>query len=163
MRIAIPGGGEVALGKLIERSRIPVPEAPAAPASPGAEPASEPERAKPDLDLTDPATVERLVGNYEEQRLAKARAGDLFTLAEMARERGDVDQALALYLSVPKDHPEYSRSRRRIGWDLYTQRLSEPERGIAFVNQALFTRPFEENSWQDLARVYGRTLGIHLR
>jgi hypothetical protein len=39
----------------------------------------------------------------------------------------------------------------------------QPERGVVLVQEALLADPFSGNSWQDLARVYGRALGVPVK
>lgn len=73
---------------------------------------------------------------------------------------GDPQELLALYRSVPRDHPSYARACRRIGWHLYGDELEEPERGVAYLNEALLRDPLDGNSWQDLCRGYLGTLGL---
>jgi len=86
--------------------------------------------------------------------------GDIYGLAEFALRQGDHEQALALYRSLPKEHPRYGRAQRRIGWDVYTKGLDDPDRGLAFVNRSVREDPTEGNAWQDAFRVYAATLGF---
>ena len=86
----------------------------------------------------------------------------VFRLAENARRAGRFDEAAALYLSIPEDDPRYARSRRRLAWDVLTKGQGQPQRAVAYANEAVALDPFNGNSWQDLARVYGATLGLDL-
>ncbi|MHC4846637.1 MAG: tetratricopeptide repeat protein [Planctomycetota bacterium] len=86
--------------------------------------------------------------------------GDIYGLAEFALRQGDYEQALALFRSLPKEHPRYGRAQRRIGWDVYTKGLDDPDRGLAFVNRSVREDPTEGNAWQDAFRVYAATLGF---
>jgi hypothetical protein len=86
--------------------------------------------------------------------------GDIYGLAEYALRQGDFDQALALFRSLPKEHPRYGRAQRRIGWDVYTKGMDDPDRGVAFVNRSVRDNPTEGNAWQDAFRVYAATLGF---
>ena len=86
--------------------------------------------------------------------------GDIFGLAEYSLLNGDHEQALALFRSLPKEHPRYGRAQRRIGWDIYTRAMNEPNLGLAFVNRSVLESPGEGNAWQDAYRVYAATLGF---
>jgi hypothetical protein len=86
--------------------------------------------------------------------------GDIYGLAEYSLRRGDHEQALALFRSLPPGHPRYARAQRRIGWDIYTKAMDEPDRGLAFVNRSVMDDPGEGNAWQDALRVYAATLGF---
>lgn len=86
--------------------------------------------------------------------------GDIFGLAEYSLQKGDHEQALALFRSLPKEHPRYGRAQRRIGWDIYTREMDEPGVGLAFVNRSVLDSPGEGNAWQDACRVYAATLGF---
>jgi len=86
--------------------------------------------------------------------------GDIYGLAEYALDQGDLDQALALFRSLPEEHPRYGRAQRRIGWDIYTKGLDDPNRGLAFVNRSIRDDPTEGNAWQDAIRVYAATIGF---
>ena len=97
------------------------------------------------------------------RRRERALAGDLFALAEIQREEGRTDEALALYLSVPRSHSNYALARRRAGWHILADERGQPERAVPLVQEALLAEPFNGNSWQDLARVYGRALGVPVR
>jgi hypothetical protein len=134
--IPLPDGEVVPLAQVVERSKRTPLTAP-----------------RPTSPPTDPA-------KHEERPHEAARAGDLFALAEFLYDEGRFDEALAVYLSVPKGHPQYARARRRAGWHILADERGEPERGVPLGHQALFAKPFDGNSWQDLARVYGRTLGL---
>jgi len=87
------------------------------------------------------------------------RFGPTFALAHQREADGDYDQAIALYLSIKEAEPGYAYSRRRVGWHILAKQ-GQAARGVRYVQQALIADPLNGNSWQDFARVYGRTLGI---
>jgi tetratricopeptide (TPR) repeat protein len=87
-------------------------------------------------------------------------ADPLFALAEHARRQGRHEEAMALYLSIPRDSDRYARARRTVAWNILTQELDRPEQAVRLVNESLHADPFDGNGWQDWARVYGRTLGL---
>lgn len=91
---------------------------------------------------------------------ALARDDPIFRLAELARREGRLDEAATLYLSIPEDAPRYGRAQRRLAWDVLTKGQGQPRRAVAYAHAALAAEPFDANSWQDLARVYGATLGL---
>ena len=93
-----------------------------------------------------------------EQR--RAPASDLYSLAEWHRHGGQIDQAEALYASIPEGHPQWSRARRRLAWDVYTKGHGQPGRGVPLAHQSLRSDPLDGNAWQDAARVYLATLGL---
>jgi hypothetical protein len=84
---------------------------------------------------------------------------DPFAVAEWHRHEGRLDQAEALYLSMPDNHPQWARSRRRLAWDVFAKE-GEAGRGVPFVHESIMAEPFDGNSWQDAARVYAATLGL---
>jgi hypothetical protein len=88
--------------------------------------------------------------------------GPVFRLAEHHRQGARLDQALALYLSIPEGDPDYGHAQRRIAWDILTLGHDDPAAGVAYTHRALAAEPLDGNSWQDLVRVYGRTLGLPL-
>ncbi len=89
-----------------------------------------------------------------------AREGDLVQLGRYALREGRVEEALALWRSVPRGHEDWARAQRFIGYEIYGKALDEPRKGVAYVNRALAAQPFEGNSWQDLGRVYAQSLGL---
>lgn len=94
------------------------------------------------------------------QSAIREHEGTVFHLAEVARHEGRLDEAAALYLSIPEDDRRYGRAQRRLAWDVLTKGQGQPRRAVAFAHAALAAEPFDANSWQDLARVYGATLGL---
>jgi hypothetical protein len=91
-----------------------------------------------------------------------SRFGPVFSLADEHLRNGNLDQAEALYLSIPEDHPGYAIARRRLAWDILSEGRGQPERGVDYVHEALLAEPMNDSSWQDLARVYGSTLGFDM-
>ncbi|MCI0589858.1 MAG: hypothetical protein L0323_23840 [Planctomycetes bacterium] len=158
--ISLPDGEVVPLRELVERSAT----------APAPEDSSRVVRTRVDLPNRT-STRPRFEGNPDAlragesggRRRERAQAGDLFALAEIQREEGRTDEALALYLSVPRSHPNYALARRRAGWHILADERGQPERGVPLVQEALLADPFSGNSWQDLARVYGRALGVPVR
>jgi hypothetical protein len=88
--------------------------------------------------------------------------GPVFQLAEHHRQGERLDQALALYQSIGPDEPDYGIAQRRIAWDILTLDRGDPAAAVPYVHRALAAEPTGGNSWQDCARVYGRTLGLPL-
>jgi hypothetical protein len=86
--------------------------------------------------------------------------GPVFKLAEHHRQAGRLDQSLALFQSVPPGDPDYARAQRRIAWSILTYERNEPEAAVPYAHRALAAEPYDGNSWQDLVRVYGRTIGL---
>jgi hypothetical protein len=109
-----------------------------------------------------PATAS---GPTAEELVAAALAHEpqVFRLAEAATRAGRLDEALALYQSVPEGDPGWALAQRRIAWNILTEGRDEPRRAVSYVQAALEREPFKGNSWHDLARVYAATLGIHVR
>ena len=67
---------------------------------------------------------------------------------------GNFDDAAALFERVPPDHPQYAKAMRFLGWEIYTNALGDPKRGVAYVNRAIWSEPFSGNAWQDWSRTY---------
>lgn len=156
--IDLPDGSQRPLGELLSAWReLHPPQEPAA--SEGAPEVS----VAQDPPQHAPSTAEDISRVLEQLRQAIDPAhipDDLFDLAEWHRHQGNTEQATALYLSLPKDHPRWARAQRRLAWDCYTQAQGTPERGVAYAHAALTAEPFDGNSWQDLARVYAAALGV---
>lgn len=110
----------------------------------------------------DPAAHERLQDQQRARIVLEigSQEGTVFHLAEIARHAGRLDEAAALYLSVPEDDPRYGRAQRRLAWDVMTKGQGQPQRAVSYAHAALAAEPLDGNSWQDLARVYGATLGL---
>jgi hypothetical protein len=88
--------------------------------------------------------------------------GPAFKLAEFHRQADRLNQALALYQSIPKGDRDYGRAQSRIAWDILTLGRGDPEAAVAHAHRALVAEPLDGNSWEDLVRIYGRTLGLAL-
>jgi hypothetical protein len=86
--------------------------------------------------------------------------GAVFRLAEHHRQAGRIDQALALFQSIPEDDHDYGRAQRRIAWSILTWERNQPEVAMPYAYRALVAEPLDGNGWQDMARIYGRTLGL---
>ena len=135
------------------------------------------ERAESGLPLpVSPPTTLQLVASALDGRIVASPAGrpldasltarvgtvddPIFALAEQNRADGKLEQALALYLSVPPDSEHYAKSRRLAAWNILARDMDRPEQAVRYANEALHAAPFDGNVWQDWARVYGRTLGL---
>jgi tetratricopeptide (TPR) repeat protein len=134
--------------------------------APRPEPLVAPDHTGANAAITAPTLDATLVhAGFSSERIAAieaalARESPVFRLAEIARQDGRLDEAAALYLSVPEDDPRYGRAQRRLAWDVLTKGQGQPRRAVAHAHAALAAEPFDGNSWQDFARVYGATLGI---
>jgi tetratricopeptide (TPR) repeat protein len=84
--------------------------------------------------------------------------GPVFKLAEHHRQAGRRDQALALFQSIPDSDPDHALACRRIAREVVAR--GDPAGALPFAHAALRAEPFDLNSWQDLARVYGAGLGL---
>ena len=150
--IHLQDGRVLPLADAVAAARSATLPAPAGPA---------PRALAPSLGTLSPAasspTPEELVAS------AFAREAPLFRLAEAAQHAGRLDEALALYQSVPQDDPGWALAQRRIAWNILTEGRGEPRRAVSYVQAALAREPFEGNSWHDLARVYAATLGVIVR
>ncbi|MDJ0976661.1 MAG: hypothetical protein QNJ98_19550 [Planctomycetota bacterium] len=71
--------------------------------------------------------------------------------------RGHPEKALAVWRAIPRDHHDYARAQRYIGYWLYDRTLDTPWRGVAHVNRSLIADPLSGNAWQDAARIYWHT------
>ena len=85
---------------------------------------------------------------------------DAFELGMQAFGENDLELAIQLWLTVPDEHPQYAKAQRFIGWEIYTERLGDPLRGLAFVNRAATHAPFDGNVWQDWSRTYAALAGL---
>ena len=157
--IQLPNGQQMALGELLANQAEPVIHKPGAdavelPGLPVGKDGGQPteEQLREHLAL--------LLESIEQARTIDPDETDLFRLAEYHRHSGDPQQALALYRSIPRAHPQYGRAQRRIGWHLYGDTLDRPALGVPYVHRALHDNPTDGNAWQDAARVYLATLGL---
>lgn len=91
---------------------------------------------------------------------APAAGSGVFALAELALAEGRLDEALALYLSVPGDDPHYATAQRRLGWNVVSVGRRQPRRALGFVHSALAAAPLDNDVWEDVVRVYVANLGL---
>ena len=160
--ILMADGSELPLTDVLDRvaRRLPLPLAPTSPSdlvvviNPDT-----PMRFSDGTAMT-PEDVEKIESAVLEGiREYRDRFGPTFALAQQREVAGDYDQAIALYLSIKEHEPGYAYSRRRVGWHILAKQ-GQPAQGVRYVQQALIADPLNGNSWQDFARIYGRTLGI---
>ena len=104
-----------------------------------------------------PSGVEPLLPPGDE---GPADFAPVFDLARHAADEGRLEEALALYLSIPPEDRNYARARRLVAWNILARDMHKPASGVRFVNDALAADPFEPKVWEDLWRVYGHTLGL---
>ena len=169
MLITLPDGGQRPLGDLlaaadrVTRADADAP-APGAPEPAAADAKHEQEDADhkraliaPPRDIGEPAPFVR-----ESWRDAPD-PDDPYELAEYHLwQTGEVEQAYALFRSVPADHPHYNVAQRRIGWEILTKERGDPRQGVAYINRSMTADPFDHDIWQDTWRVYMRTLGMEV-
>jgi hypothetical protein len=74
---------------------------------------------------------------------------DPYRLGRELAAYGDIEEAIALLRSVPKNHERYARSQRYVGWDLYTRKLNQPRVGLSFIQESIHNDPFSGNAWED--------------
>ncbi|HZM00018.1 MAG TPA: hypothetical protein VFD43_07170 [Planctomycetota bacterium] len=84
----------------------------------------------------------------------------VFELARQAADEGRLEEALALYLSIPREDATYARARRLVAWNILARDMHQPACGVRYINDSFFADPFEPKVWEDLWRVYGHTLGL---
>lgn len=147
--ITLPDGRTEPLGELLAR----LASERAAPEDAGQE----------DADASDEGTAARVEGEDVAEgtfRFPVLDEDDVFSLGMHAMREGRDEEALALLLSVPPDHEEYSRAQRFVGWELLARRREQPRLAVAYVNRSLRADPFSGNGWQDASRVYLSTLGL---
>lgn len=148
LAIALPGGHEETLGAILEEAaRQGAAESEAesvAPFGPG-----------PGDPIREVLPQVPEIGEWWPLESAEDR--DPYRLGRYLAMHGNVEGAIAVLRSVPEGHPEFARSQRFLGWDLYTQELGEPRIGLTFVNKSLRAAPFDGNAWQDSYRTLGRS------
>jgi len=101
-----------------------------------------------------------LLSAPEAQGAALVAEDPVYALAEQNRADGKLDQALALYLSIPRESEHYARARRIVAWNILARDQDKPEQAVRYANDALHADPFDGNVWHDWSRVYARTLGL---
>ncbi len=132
--IRLPDGSTRPLAQVLQLSLEAQPLVP-----PGAGPAEAPDAAPPE---------------------ARSQASVLFELADLAVDEGRLDEAAALYLSIPEGDPLYPHAQRRVGWNVLSVGKRQPRRAVSYVHASLAASPFDNDVWEDVARVYVATLGI---
>jgi hypothetical protein len=165
MPITLADGSQLPLEELLARVRRdePLPEAPR-PEAPAVAPIDslfetmEGERAPTPEELR----IMHAAIRHDYRDVLLQEFGPVFLLAEEHRNKGNLDQAEALYLSIAEGEPAYGYARRRLAWDVLTKGRGQPERGVEYAHEALVEDPLNGNSWQDLARVYASTLGFEV-
>ena len=78
----------------------------------------------------------------------------------LAYDSGDYQKAIAYWRQVPESDPEYARSLRYVGWEIYADQLGQPRKALPYVHKSLLEKPFDGNSWQDLGRTYAGLIGL---
>jgi len=140
LAITLPDGSATTLGEILqeaaqaeaEKLEVPADPVPPTPMEPGA--------------------VPEILFDLNRSFLESPEDRDPYRLGREFARLGQVDQAIALLRSVPPGHRQYSRARRFLGWDLYTQELDKPRIGLAFVQDSIRASPLEGNVWQDSYR-----------
>lgn len=84
----------------------------------------------------------------------------LFELADLAVGEGRLDEAAALYLSIPESDPLHAHAQRRVAWNVLSLGKRQPRRAVAYAHAALAASPLDNDVWEDVARVYVATLGL---
>ena len=85
---------------------------------------------------------------------------DAFDVGMQAFRDGDLERAVQLWSTLSDQHPQYAKAQRFIGWEIYTERMGDPLRGLAYVNRAARSAPFDGNVWQDWSRTYAALVGL---
>lgn len=83
----------------------------------------------------------------------------LFDLGDAALDAGRLDEAAALYLSIPEADPLYAHARRRLAWEVLCKGRRTPRRAVDLVHASLAAEPFDNDVWEDVVRVYLGALG----
>lgn len=83
-----------------------------------------------------------------------------YDIGMTAYRNGDFEAAREWLRRVPEDHPDYARAMRFLGFNVLARELGDPREGVRFVNASLLGNPFDGNVWQDLVRIYLRSLGL---
>jgi hypothetical protein len=170
MPITLSDGSQLPLGELLARvardEPLPMPPQAEPAETPTAAPTLSSLRAAPDGAVRHELSEEQLKQLVADLQAAgytddmRSWLGPVFMLAEEHLEKGNLDQAEALFLSIREDEPGYAYARRCVAWDILTEGRGQPERAVNYAHEALLADPLNGNSWQDLARVYGSTLGF---
>jgi hypothetical protein len=95
--------------------------------------------------------------------LVLPRGADAWDAGRKAHDAGELEEAVAYWKQVSEDHPEYARSLRYIGWEVYAGERDEPRKALPYVHRCVLEAPFDGNTWQDLARTYAAVLGLNDR
>ena len=150
--IAFSDGSTLPLSKVLDRARHGLPLA--------VEPPTIAQSLAIDLGGTIVANPEQPMPALLAERHGEVDPDPIFALAQQKRADGNLDQALALYLSIPRESRNYANARRLVAWNILARDRHQPAQAVKYANQALHADPFDGNAWQDWARVYGRTLGL---
>ncbi len=78
----------------------------------------------------------------------------------LAYDAGNFEEAVAYWRQVPPTDPEYARSLRYVGWEIYADQLGQPRKALPYVHKSLIEKPFDGSSWQDLGRTYAGLIGL---
>lgn len=101
------------------------------------------------------------VGEPKAQRIGRTleflRDRSVFGLGLRRLARGKTEEALTIWRAIPKEHHDYARAQRFIGYEIYDRTLGQPSKGVAYVNRSLWNDPLSGNAWQDAARIYLHT------
>lgn len=140
LAITLPDGSATTLGEILKEAAQAEAKKEGAPAAPIPPMSAE------------PGEVPGFTFNLNRSFLESPQDRDPYRLGREFARLGQIDQAIALLRSVPRGHRQYSRARRFLGWDLYTQELDKPRIGLSFVQDSIRASPLEGNVWQDSYR-----------
>ena len=85
---------------------------------------------------------------------------DAWDAGRTAYDERDYERAVAYWRQLDPSHPQYARSLRYVGWEVYAEKLDEPAKGLRYVHRSVLTEPLSENTWQDLGRTYASLFGF---